>query len=43
MARVLVPSRAGLRGTVGRDGAPMWRLLGRHVRATLAGITSRRS
>ena len=42
IARVLVPSRAGLRGTVGRDGAPMWRLLGRHVRATLAGVTSRR-
>ena len=41
-ARVLVPSRAGLRGTVGRDGAPMWRLLGRHMRATLAGVTSRR-
>ena len=41
-ARVLVPSRAGLRGTVGRDGAPMWRLIGRHLRATVAGVTSRR-
>lgn len=42
IVRVLVPSRAGLRGTVGLDGAPMWRLIGRHVRATLAGVTSRR-
>lgn len=42
LARVLVPSRAGLRGTVGRDGAPTWRLLGRHVRAMFAGVTSRR-
>jgi Uncharacterised nucleotidyltransferase len=41
-ARILVPSRAGLRGNVGRDGAPMWRLVGRHVRAAVAGARSRR-
>ena len=42
LRRVLVPSREGLRGTVGKDGAPTWRLVGRHLRATAAGLRPRR-
>lgn len=39
---VLVPTRAGLRGTVGEDGAPTWRLVWRHVRSVVAGVRPRR-
>ena len=39
---VLVPSRDGLRGTVGEDGAPTARLVGRHVRSVLLGLRPRR-
>ena len=39
---VLVPTRAGLEGTVGRDGAPTWRLVGWHVRRAIAGLAPRR-
>ncbi len=35
---VLVPTRAGLRGTVGGDGAPTWRLVARHVRMAAGGL-----
>jgi hypothetical protein len=42
LRRVLIPSREGLRGTVGRDDAPTWRLVGRHVRAAVAGLRPRR-
>jgi hypothetical protein len=35
---VLVPTRAGLRGTVGSDGAPTWRLVARHVRTATGGL-----
>jgi Uncharacterised nucleotidyltransferase len=34
---VLVPTRAGLEGTVGGDGAPLWRLAGRHARSVIRG------
>jgi hypothetical protein len=38
---VLVPTRDGLRGTVGRTGdEPTWRLLARHARRALLGLTS---
>jgi hypothetical protein len=38
---VLVPTRAGLRGTVGRDGdEPTWRLAARHARQALLGLAS---
>ena len=39
---VLVPTRAGLEGTVGGDGAPVWKLVGRHLRRAVAGLTPRR-
>lgn len=39
---VLAPTRAGLAGTVGQDGAGTWRLLGRHVRQAMAGLAPRR-
>jgi hypothetical protein len=39
---VLVPTRAGLVGTVGQDGAATWRLVGRHARQALAGLAPRR-
>lgn len=40
---VLVPTRAGLAGTVGdEDGAPGWRLAGRHVRAMAVGLRGQR-
>jgi hypothetical protein len=39
---VLVPTRAGLRGTVGGDGAPTWRLAARHASKALAGLAPRR-
>jgi hypothetical protein len=40
---VLVPSRAGLAGTVGHgDPVGTWRLLGRHARQALAGVLPRR-
>ncbi len=42
LRRVLIPSREGLRDSVGDDGAPMWRLVGRHVRAAAAGLRPRR-
>jgi hypothetical protein len=42
LRRVLIPSREGLRGTVGGDDAPTWRLVGRHVRAAAAGLRPRR-
>jgi hypothetical protein len=38
---VLVPTREGLRGTVGRTGdEPTWRLLARHARQTVLGLAS---
>lgn len=42
MRIVLLPTREGLVGTVGQDGAATWRLVWRHIRATLAGLTPRR-
>ncbi len=42
LRRVLIPSREGLRGTVGADGAPTWRLVGRHLRAAASGLRPRR-
>ncbi len=42
LRRVLIPSRDGLRGTVGADNAPVWRLVGRHMRATAAALRPRR-
>jgi hypothetical protein len=39
---ILVPTLDGLSGTVGRDGAPVWRQLGRHVRAVALGLGSHR-
>lgn len=39
---VLVPTRAGLEGTVGGDGAPTWRLVARHLRRAVAGLAPRR-
>jgi hypothetical protein len=41
---VMLPTRAGLAGTVGEDGddAGSWRLAGRHVRRALAGLAPRR-
>jgi hypothetical protein len=39
---VLVPTRAGLEGTVGGDGAPLWKLVGRHLRRAVAGLAPRR-
>jgi putative nucleotidyltransferase-like protein len=38
---VLIPTREGLRGTVGTDGAPTWRLVGRHLRRALDGLRRR--
>lgn len=38
---VLIPTREGLRGTVGRSGdEPTWRLLARHARQTVMGLAS---
>ena len=42
LREVLVPTRAGLQGTVGRDGAPTWRLVRRHVGRAVAGLAPRR-
>ncbi|MEA2472377.1 MAG: hypothetical protein QOE06_292 [Thermoleophilaceae bacterium] len=39
---VLVPTREGLAGTVGGDGAPLWRLAARHVRVTALALAPRR-
>ncbi|MEP6977240.1 MAG: nucleotidyltransferase family protein [Thermoleophilia bacterium] len=39
---VLVPTRAGLEGTVGGDGAPVWTLVARHLRRALSGLAPRR-
>jgi len=39
---VLVPTRAGLDGTVGGDGAPLWRLAGRHAATVIRGLGPRR-
>jgi hypothetical protein len=39
---VLVPSRAGLEGTVGGDGAPTWRLVARHLGRAAGGLAPRR-
>jgi hypothetical protein len=38
LREVLVPTREGLAGTVGGDGAPAWRLVGRHARAVALGL-----
>jgi Uncharacterised nucleotidyltransferase len=38
LRQVLIPSPEGLSGTVGHDGAPAWRLAGRHLRAVLLGL-----
>jgi putative nucleotidyltransferase-like protein len=40
--RILLPSRRGLRDRFGADGAPTWRLVGRHIRDAVAGARSRR-
>lgn len=42
VGEVLVPSEEGLRGTVGRDGAPSWRLVGRHLQRAASGLRPRR-
>jgi len=42
LREVLVPTRDGLSGTVGRDGAPVWRQLGRHLRAVALGLGRQR-
>jgi hypothetical protein len=42
LSAVLIPTAEGLRGTVGGDGAPTWRLAARHARSALAGLTPRR-
>jgi hypothetical protein len=42
MRSVLLPTRAGLVGTVGQDGAATWRLVVRHIHRTIAGLTPRR-
>jgi hypothetical protein len=42
LRQVLLPTREGLRGTVGHDGAPTWRLVVRHVQRTVAGLAPRR-
>ncbi len=42
LRRVLIPSREGLRDSVGEDGAPTWRLVGRHMRAAATGLRPRR-
>jgi hypothetical protein len=42
LSAVLVPTRAGLRGTVGADGAPTLRLAVRHASRALAGLAPRR-
>ena len=39
---VLVPTRAGLEGTVGGDGAPTWKLVARHLHRAVAGALPRR-
>jgi hypothetical protein len=39
---VLLPTRAGLEGTVGGDGAPTWRLVSRHLRRAVTGLAPRR-
>ncbi|MDX6518628.1 MAG: hypothetical protein QOF50_1474 [Gaiellaceae bacterium] len=39
---VLVPTRAGLEGTVGGDDAPTWRLVARHLGRAVAGLAPRR-
>jgi hypothetical protein len=39
---VLVPTRAGLAGTVGRDDAATWRLVARHIGKVIAGLAPRR-
>jgi hypothetical protein len=41
LGQVLVPTREGLAGTVGGDGASGWRLVGRHVRAVALGLRPR--
>jgi hypothetical protein len=42
LAAVLFPTRAGLSGTVGDDGAGTLRLVGRHARQAVAGLAPRR-
>ena len=42
LGAVLVPTADGLRGTVGADGAPTWRLAVRHASGALAGLAPRR-
>jgi hypothetical protein len=42
LREVLLPTAAGLRGTVGQDGAGRWRLAARHVRSIGAGIRPKR-
>lgn len=38
---ILVPTGAGLEGTAGRDGAPTWRAVLRHLGSALAGLRPR--
>lgn len=40
---VLVPTRAGLEGTVGGDGAAVWRLAARHAARAVTGLAPRRT
>lgn len=40
---VLLPTRAGLEGTVGGDGAPVWRLAARHAARALTSLAPRRT
>jgi Uncharacterised nucleotidyltransferase len=40
---VLVPTRAGLEGTVGGDGAAVWRLAARHAARALMSLAPRRT
>jgi hypothetical protein len=42
LREVLVPTKEGLSGTVGADGAPPWRLVGRHLRSVVLGLGPRR-
>jgi hypothetical protein len=41
LAAVIFPTRAGLEGTVGGDGASTWRLAKRHGRRVVRGLTRR--
>jgi hypothetical protein len=43
LREVLLPTRAGLEGSVGGDGAPIWRLAARHAGRALMSLTPRRT